>query len=111
MSSVSSAGISIGTGVTAVQPPLGIAAWALGPLSPNPLRAEGQFAFDAPREGPVRIALHDVQGRVVRLLADGVTEAGHHVVRLGTEALAPGIHLMRMQAPGVDLRQRVAVLR
>ena len=55
-------------------------------------------------------ALHDVQGRVVRLLADGVTEAGHHVVRLGTEALAPGIHLMRLQAPGVDLRQRVAVL-
>ena len=108
---VSPAGFSIGTGVTAVEPPTGIASWALGPLSPNPLRAQGQFAFDAPRAAPVRIALHDVQGRVVRVLSDGVAEAGHHVVRLDKDALAPGIYLMRMQAPGVDLMQRVAVLR
>ena len=111
VSHVSPAGFSIGTGVTAVEPPLGIASWALGPLSPNPLRAQGQFAFDAPRAAPVRIALHDVQGRVVRLLSDGIAAAGHHVVRLDKEALAPGIYLMRMQAPGVDLIQRVAVLR
>lgn len=57
-----------------VDPPvaraLGVTCW------PNPARAEVAMRFRLPREEPVRLRIHDAQGRWVRTVVDEVRPAG-----------------------------------
>lgn len=84
---------------------------------PNPLRAGQltQLRFGLALAGHVRVALHDTQGRVVRVLADGPCEPGeHHLAFDGRDAsgavLAPGLYLARIDAPGLNAAQRLVVI-
>ena len=109
-SDVSDAGFTITSGGLAVGPG-GNAAFALEPVAPNPSRGRAQLSYVVPRESHVRLTLLDVQGRELAVMADATIEAGLHAVSLDAGALRPGLHFVRMQAPGVDLRQRFVVLR
>ena len=85
--------------------------FALAPLSPNPLRASGQLRFAVPREAHVHLALVDVQGREVLVLADGIYAAGRHSVPVASSAgLQPGLYFARMLAGGRSFTQRVLVM-
>jgi len=64
-----------------------------------------------PRRAHVRLTLLDVQGRELAVLAEGERAPGRYAVSLDAAALAPGLDFVRMQAPGVDLKQRVVILR
>ena len=50
----------------------------LGAPSPNPFRSSTTIPFALPLRSVVTLRLLDLQGRVVRTLADGSFEAGHH---------------------------------
>lgn len=45
-------------------------------LVPNPLARPGAVAFWSPQDAPARVTLHDMQGRCVRTLFDGMAPAG-----------------------------------
>jgi hypothetical protein len=55
-------------------------AW-LAPASPNPTRGSTRIRFAIPREGHVRLAIYDQQGRHVRQLVDGTLRGGEHETR------------------------------
>ena len=76
-------------------PPLGVA--------PNPFASGTTVTFETAKPGPVRVALVDVLGREVVLVADGPHEAGTHRVRLDGAGLAPGTYLLRV-AEGAGVR-------
>ena len=59
----------------------------------------------------MRLTLLDVQGRELAVLADGEHRPGRYAESVDAAALPPGIHFIRMQAPGVDLRERLVTLR
>jgi len=44
--------------------------------SPNPFNPAVRIAYDLPARGPLSLKLYDVRGRLVRVLLDGVAEAG-----------------------------------
>jgi hypothetical protein len=46
--------------------------------SPNPFRPGGTLAFSVGEAGPVRLAIYDVRGALVRTLADGFVGPGRH---------------------------------
>ncbi len=48
----------------------------LGPASPNPFNPIVRIPVDIPHAGPMRLAVYDVRGRLVRTLHDGPHEAG-----------------------------------
>src|SRR5690606_24918099 len=56
--------------------------FALEAVRPNPVRGTATVAFRLPAPGPVRVALYDVRGRRVAVLAEGARAAGRHEVRL-----------------------------
>ena len=65
--------------------------------------------------GAVRLAVYDVLGREVAVLADAVQPAGEHEALLGRSGLAAGVYLVRLvvgtgRAAEV-LTQRVTLLR
>jgi 1,4-alpha-glucan branching enzyme len=69
---------------------------------PNPFNPRTNIAFELPAEQHVRVAVYDVKGREVAVLADGVFEAGRsaipwHATNGGGE-LASGVYFVRLEA-------------
>lgn len=67
---------------------------------PNPAATETHVRLHLPDAGTVRLALFDVRGRQVQALAETTVEAGVHTLRVPVDTLAPGLYLLRLQAPG-----------
>jgi hypothetical protein len=89
---------------------------ALGAPFPNPVRATARIPFTLGRAGPVRLALVDLAGRHVRVLADATLAAGAHAVSWdgrGDDAreLPAGIYFCVMEAGERRTCRRLMVLR
>ncbi len=104
-------GTAMAFGPIAATRPGGVAAFALAPLSPNPSNGRSIVRFAVPVRGAVRLSMVDVQGREVALLADGVREPGEYVASLEATDVPGGVYFVRLQAKGVSLVRRLAVVR
>ena len=87
------------------------AALALSAPAPNPSDGAARLTFALPEGGPVRLAVYDVRGREVAVLADGRLEAGWHEAALPGRGLAAGVYVVRLEADGRVLTQRATVVR
>jgi len=67
------------------------------PGAPNPSTGLTNVRFRLPARDSVRMTLHDVRGRRVRLLLDAVRESGEHDLRVDTRDLANGTYFVRMR--------------
>jgi choice-of-anchor C domain-containing protein len=87
-------------------------ALAFAPVTPDPVRGAGHFSFTLAEAGHVRLAIHDIQGRQVALLANAEMQAGPHGVEFnpGTWGAPPGIYLATLQVGGRSLVRRFSVL-
>jgi len=104
-----------------VGPPTSVAEGSLlaRPLTvaPNPSRGAVELAFELARPAAVRLDLHDLSGRRLRTLFDGLAPAGRQRVRWdGTgeagEPLEAGVYFARLaRADGPSVTTRVLRLR
>jgi len=78
---------------------------------PNPLASQATIGFALPTAQDVRLAVYDVLGREVAVLADGVRAAGEQSVAFDASALPNGVYLVRLEAGTVRLVERVTVVR
>ena len=80
----------------------------------NPVSGPARFRFALPQAGDVNVAVYDVAGRRVALLADGRYEAGVHTVAwdpaAGGSSRHAGMYFARLVAGGKSLGRRVVVL-
>jgi len=73
-------------------------------ISPNPLNPKAVLTFSTSKLGAVRVALYDVQGRLVKTLMDeSAAQAGYHDVTIdGTDNrgshLASGVYYVMIQS-------------
>lgn len=77
----------------------------LYPARPNPFKPHTTLSFRIDQAGPVRLALYDVQGRLVRELVRGDRPAGTHDVAWdGTDSRGDPLRVGRLlRAPPVGL--------
>jgi hypothetical protein len=85
--------------------------FALGQNYPNPFNPATQLAFDLPEASNVRLAVFDVLGRQVALLADGAFEAGTHEVTFNAESMPSGVYLYRIEAGTYSATRRMMLLK
>jgi hypothetical protein len=78
-------------------PPLSI---ELRRPAPNPFTDEAVMLVTLPAAAGVRVALVDVLGREVAVLADGPHEAGAHPIAIAGAGLAPGVYVARVWVNG-----------
>jgi hypothetical protein len=79
------------------------ARFALLGSRPNPAKAGAEIGFAVPARADVRLAIYDVSGRQVRVLADDSFDAGVHIQSwdgrdAGGHAVASGIYYLQMQS-------------
>jgi hypothetical protein len=87
----------------------------LGILQPNPFRSSVAVPFRIDREGSATLAVFDVQGRMVRTLVQGSTEAG---LRFATwngrdqagHALPAGLYIIRLTTANGSHSRKVILL-
>ena len=96
---------------TAAEPPEPVGGVALLPPAPNPARSTTALSFSLDRPLPIRLSVHDALGREVAVLLDGARAAGQHRVRWDAPALPAGVYLVRLEAGGARLTQRVVLRR
>jgi hypothetical protein len=106
-----------GPGIAAVGDDASVPA-AARPLRcyPNPFNPRTTVAFDVPSAGPIRLAVYDAAGRLVRTLVAGAVPVGRHeVVWDGRDdrdrAVASGAYLCRLEAGGQRWSRHLLLLK
>ncbi len=83
----------------------------LRPVYPNPSAERAEIGFTLTAAQAVRLAVYDVLGREVAVLADGVRPAGEQTVTFDASALPSGVYVVRLQAGAAALTQQLTVVR
>ncbi|HOX26147.1 MAG TPA: FlgD immunoglobulin-like domain containing protein [Candidatus Krumholzibacteria bacterium] len=83
---------------------------------PNPFNPRTQIAFDLPRAGPVRLAVFDLRGALVRMLVQEVMPAGRHTTVWNGEddsgeTVASGVYVFILEADGQRARSKNLLLK
>ncbi len=83
---------------------------------PNPFNSDTAIQFALPRSGAVELALYNLAGQRVALLALGVREAGTYAVNWDGrdeqgQELASGVYLYRLQVEAGVVARKLALLR
>ncbi len=83
----------------------------LAPNYPNPFNPGTAIQYTVPEAMPVRVAVYDVTGRQMTLLADGLQPAGTHTVTLNAEAWASGVYFYTLEAGASRLTRKMLLLK
>jgi hypothetical protein len=73
-------------------------AFSLQQNYPNPFNPSTTITFELPARGEAHLALYDILGQEIRVLADGLMEAGRHQVVVDASALPSGVYFCRLEA-------------
>ena len=85
--------------------------FALKPNYPNPFNPQTTIAFDLPARAEVKLAIYDLLGREVRVLVEGVREAGVHEVVFEANQLPSGTYLYRLETLAGSFVQRMLLVK
>jgi hypothetical protein len=82
---------------------------------PNPFNPETVIRFTVGTQDlaslRIRLAVYDVLGRQIAVLADGMYPAGTHSVRFDASTLPSGLYLYRLEAGGTILARTMLFLK
>jgi aminopeptidase N len=84
---------------------------ALAAPWPCPARGAVNLEFSLPDAAEIELAVYDLAGRRVALLADGPVSAGRHQLTWETDGAPAGVYLVRLNTPGAALTRRVVLER
>jgi hypothetical protein len=85
--------------------------FALHPAYPNPLNPQTTLRYTLPEPAHVRLAVYDVLGREVTVLAEGAMPAGTHTAIFEAGHLPAGLYVLRIQAGAFSQAQRVMLVK
>lgn len=88
--------------------PLG---YVLESIYPNPFNSQTLVTFTTPREGIIKLAVYDINGRLVHVLDHGFWSAGRHLSVLDGNNLAAGTYIVRMTAGDIQLQKKIHLIK
>ena len=103
--------IAFGGSTVAAEPSALPGRLGLGAPFPNPATGRAVLPFTLAEAAAVRLALYDVLGREVAVLAEGTRAAGAHEVVLDAARLASGLYVARLTAGDEAATRRLTVVR
>ena len=80
-------------------------------VAPNPVRSSARLRFSLHMSTEASVRVYDLLGRQVMTLVEGQRAAGDNEVVFDASSLATGAYLVRLEADGYVLSQRLNVVR
>ena len=80
-------------------------------VGPNPARDAATVRFTLDRAQDVRLALYDVLGREVAVVAEGSFGAGAQTARVETGSLTAGVYVLRLEGETAATSRQLSVVR
>ena len=79
--------------------------------NPNPFNPYTNIVFNLPQEGEIQLAVYDVTGREVEVLAQGWFKAGNQQFRFNGSQHASGIYFARLMTQGKAYTHKILLLK
>jgi len=87
------------------------AAFVLRGNAPNPFNSSTVVSFALSKPGRAELAVYDILGRRIAVLADRPFEAGEHAVRFDAAGMASGVYFLRLRVGGAAVTEKMTILR
>lgn len=84
---------------------------ALGNAYPNPAQSLLNVDFALATDAEVKIALYDMLGNQVKVMANGFTQAGEHTATINVNDLKAGIYMMTLTSGSTSVTKKVTVVK
>jgi hypothetical protein len=97
-------------GTADVGDPVARGSLELYPAQPNPATDRATLRFRLAAETRVRLTLHDLAGREVARLVDGLRPAGVHVETVNRGRLTSGVYYCQLQGNGQSQVRKLVLL-
>lgn len=81
------------------------------PAYPNPFNPSTQISYSLPEAQQVKLAVYDISGREIAVLADEQKQAGNHIVNFDASGISSGVYFLRMQANGTVQSQKITLIK
>lgn len=81
----------------------------VGEAFPNPSGGRFQLPLTLARTGSVRVTVHDLTGRMIRVLHEGDESAGPHAYAWDGDPAASGVYLLKVEADGRVVTRKITV--
>ncbi len=94
-----------------IDPPEQPLEWSLDQNYPNPYNSSSTIHYSLKEAGRVRLTLFDINGRVVRTLADGEKSIGRYHVTLDGSELTTGLYIYRLEAGSFTATRKMVLVR
>jgi hypothetical protein len=85
--------------------------YALHENLPNPFNATTTITYDLPFAGDVNLEIYNLMGQKVATLADGWSDAGHHVIKWDASSYSSGVYFTRLTAGDKVFTKRMTLLK
>ena len=78
---------------------------------PNPFNSVATVEFDLPKSAQIRLALFNIDGRLIQIIVDGNLEAGNHTYSVSAGDLASGVYFVKLTTGEFSMAQRLLLIR
>ena len=78
---------------------------------PNPFNPSTKIQFSVPERSEVKLTLHDVLGREIKVLFNDEVESGLHEYQLSSDNLSSGVYFIRMTSSNFNKSLKISLLK
>jgi len=72
---------------------------AITGIVPNPARDNAEITFSLSHRCRILLSIYDIEGRLLKVIADRTEDPGLHIVSLDAGALVPGVYICVLSTP------------
>jgi hypothetical protein len=85
------------------------AGFILGQNHPNPFTASTEFSYTTPTEANIVLSIHDITGKLVKVISSGTVISGEHTVKFNADELSSGTYLLTLESGSVKLTRQIMI--
>lgn len=78
---------------------------------PNPFNPETKISYTLPREMKIKLEVYDMLGRSIRVVADGIQNAGAYTVTFNGNGISSGIYFYRLSSNELSITKQLVLIK
>ena len=78
---------------------------------PNPFNPSTIIKFSVPKQTDLKISLYNALGELVKIIAEGLYEAGYYQMTFNSENLESGVYIYRMESNEIVQTKKMIFLK